>query len=288
VNVVPETSQQQPVWLWPNLLSLDAPVIAVLWLHLIAVCGRIPISRVASLTLGLVVWLIYAADRLFDGLRSDPTAVQSPRHRFYRTHRKVLLAVLLGVLALTCCICLELDPRTLLFGTLIMLVIVGYFLVVHWAGPLWRWRFPKEAVVAIVFGVGTFFPALVHARGLSAAMAVSLVLFVMLCWLNVVLIEYAEWVRLRRRLVEMPHSSTVIGGKHLLAVGVVLAIASLWLMQPAGFRADRSVLLAIFLSALALAGLGIYWRKLSTNAVRVLADATLLTPAFVLLFLHRY
>ncbi len=287
MNVLQETSTQQPVWLWPNLLSLDAPVIAVLWLHLFAVSGRIAISPVATLTLGMVVWLIYATDRLFDGLRSSPLAVQSPRHRFYRSHRNVLLPLLVGVLGLTCFLCLELDPRTLLFGTLLMLVIGGYFLVVHWVGPLWRWRFPKEAVVAMVFGMGTFFPAFIHARRVSAAMAISLALFIVLCWLNVVLIEYAEWIRLRRRVAEMPHTSTVSGGKHLLAIGVVIAIASLWLMEPLEFRADRSVLLAICLSALALAGLGFYWRKLSTNAVRVLADATLLTPAFVLLFLHR-
>lgn len=287
MNILQETSAQVPVWLWPNLLSLDAPVIAVLWLHLFAVCSGIRVSFLARLTLGLVVWLIYAADRLFDGMRSSALALQSPRHRFYRAHRKVLLPCFVGVLVLTAGICLELDLRTLLFGVLLMLVIAGYFVIVHYAAPLGRWHFPKETVVAIVFGVGTFSPALIHAHGLSTAMAISLGLFVMLCWLNLVLIEYAEWVRLRRRLQETPHVSTVAGGKHLLAIGIVLAIASLWLMEPTGFRADRSVLCAISLSALAMAGLGFYWSKLSTNAVRVLADATMLTPAFVLLFVHR-
>lgn len=284
--MIPDVSPPQPLWLWPNLLSLDAPLIAVLWLHLFALSGRIRVSPLVSLVLGLVVWLIYAADRLLDGLRPEPLQLQSPRHRFYRTHRKVLLALLLGVLCLTARVCLKLDPRTLLFGTLMMLAIAGYFAVVHWAGPLWRWRFPKEAVVAIAFAVGVLFPALIHAHKFAGPMLILLALFVMLCWLNVVLIEYAEWVQLRRCRQETPHGSTLSGGRHLLAIGIFLAIVSLWLMERTGFRADRSVLLAISLSALALAGLGSYWRKLSTNAVRVLADAALLTPAFVLLFLH--
>ena len=282
----PKASPPHPVWLWPNLLSLDAPLIAVLWLHLFALSGHIRISPVVSLVLGLVVWLIYAADRLLDGLRSTPFQVQSPRHHFYYTHRKVLLAVLLGVFCLTACICLRLDPPTLLFGTLMMLGIAGYFALVHWAGPLWRWSFPKEAAVAIGFAIGALFPALIHANRFAAPMAVLLLLFVALCWLNVVLIEYAEWVRLRRCREEMPHGSTLRGGRHLLAIGVFVAIVSLWLMERNGFRADRSLLLAIFLSALALAGLGFHWRKLSINVVRVLADVALLTPAFVLLFTH--
>ena len=281
-----EATPSRPLWLWPNLLSLDAPLIAVLWLHLFALSGRVHLPPTVSLVLGLVVWLIYAADRLLDGLRDTESALQSPRHRFYRTHRKGVLAILLAVLCLTSCICLELDPRTLLFGALMMLVMAAYFGVVHWAGPLWLWRFPKEAAVAIVFGAGSFFPALIRAHKLSYPMAVAPVLFVTLCWLNVVLIEYAEWNRLRRCGSAPPHGSTLRGGRHLLAIGMAIASVSLGLMERTGFRADRSVLCAISLSALALGGLGSYWRKLSTDAVRVLADATLLTPALVLLFLH--
>ena len=285
--MLPEDSPSQPVWLWPNLLSLDAPLIAVLWLHLFALSGRIHVSLIVSLTLGLAVWIIYAADRLLDGLRANPLDAQSPRHRFYRKHRNVLLAILAGVLCLTSYCCLELDPRTLLFGALMMLVMAGYFAVVHWLGPLWSWRFPKEAAVAIGFAVGTLFPALIHARKFAAPMAAMLILFAVLCWLNLVLIEYAEWVRLHRCRKETPHVSTLRGGKHLLVIGVLVAIVALWLMERTAFHAGRSALLAICLSAVALAGLGFYWRRLSMNAVRVLADAAMLTPVFVLLFPHR-
>src|ERR1700744_1199150 len=45
----------RPGWLWPNLLSLDAPLIAVLWLHLFAAAGHIRIAPLVTVSLVLVV-----------------------------------------------------------------------------------------------------------------------------------------------------------------------------------------------------------------------------------------
>ncbi len=272
-----------PFWLWPNLLSLDAPLIAVLWLHLIAVSGQIRISPIVTLALALVVWLIYVADRLLDGSRADPLAALPARHQFYRAHRKLWFSLLVSGLALTCCICLDLDPRTLLFGTLLILVVAGYFAAVHRA----RFRFPKEAAVAVVFAIGTFFPAWIHAQGWTGAMTVSLILFIAICWLNTTLIEYAEWAGLRQRGSAKPHASTLIGGNHLLQIGTSVAIIAFVMAQLRMTQAEHLILLAVSISALALAGLGFCWQKFSMNMVRVLADATLLTPVVVLVFLHR-
>ena len=147
-------STEHQWWLWPNLLSLDAPLISVLWMQLFAVSARVHISPFVTLALALVVWLIYVADRLLDGLRADPQTLLSARHQFYRVHRKLWFTALLAVLALTCCVCLELNARMLELGTLLMLIVAGYFAVVHWICLRWRLRFPKEAVVALVFGVG--------------------------------------------------------------------------------------------------------------------------------------
>ena len=205
VVAAPAVLSNRPLWLWPNLLSLDAPLIAVLWLYLLAVSGQIRISPLVTLALGLVVWLIYIADRLLDGLHAGPLAL-SARHQFYRVHRGTWFSILFGVLVLTCCVCFELDARTLTFGTLLMLAVAGYFAAVHQMRGRWRLRFPKEAVVAVVFGIGTFFPAWLKARESNAEMAITLGLFIAICWLNTTLIECAEWVGLRQRSSETPHS----------------------------------------------------------------------------------
>ena len=54
------------LWLWPNLLSLDAPIVALLWQILFARCFHARVETLPSVLLVLAVWLIYAADRTLD------------------------------------------------------------------------------------------------------------------------------------------------------------------------------------------------------------------------------
>jgi hypothetical protein len=247
---------------------------------------HVRISPLVTLALALVVWLIYVADRLLDGLRTDALARLPARHQFYRDHRAALACLLLGILVVTCCICLELDARTLELGTLLMLAVVCYFAVVHSMRTQWGVRFPKEMVVALLFGIGTIFPVWIHTLRANSLTAIGWAFFVVICWLNLVLIEYAEWIGLRDRSSEAPHRSSIAAGKRLPIVCGGVALIALSLSALSVTTSEHGVLLAVTLSALALAALGLYWRKLSIHAVRVLADATLLTPAVILLFLH--
>ena len=65
-RVVP-AEHRKPLWLYPNLLSLDAPLVAVAWLHVFARTWRLDYHPwEAYVTLGLAVWVIYVADRLLD------------------------------------------------------------------------------------------------------------------------------------------------------------------------------------------------------------------------------
>src|SRR6478609_9082655 len=86
------------LWLWPNLLSLDAPIVAVLWQILFARCFQVEVDPLGELLLLMTVWLIYAADRTLDAWRGD---VHSPRHEFYRRHWRGLLPGWIAVLSLT-------------------------------------------------------------------------------------------------------------------------------------------------------------------------------------------
>ena len=55
-----------PWWLWPNLLSLDAPILAVLWQDFLSHRYAVPLRLPGRLALFLTVWAIYVADRLLD------------------------------------------------------------------------------------------------------------------------------------------------------------------------------------------------------------------------------
>ena len=56
-----------PWWLWWNVLSLDAPMVAVAWALVFAKSASVVLPGAEVAALGLVVWLIYTVDRLLDG-----------------------------------------------------------------------------------------------------------------------------------------------------------------------------------------------------------------------------
>src|SRR3984885_4154149 len=82
-----------PFWLWPNLLSLDAPLVAILWQGYLAYRFGLPLRPAGRLVLGLTVWAIYLFDRLLDA-RQPPALHEAARHRYYRRHSKVMTALL--------------------------------------------------------------------------------------------------------------------------------------------------------------------------------------------------
>lgn len=270
------------MWLWPNLLSLDAPAIAFLWLRFFAETMHLYIEPTAGVALALTVWLIYVGDRLLDGWDIDAGEAIPARHEFYRIHRKPLAAAVPMGLALDIWVCLRLDLATCYAGLALSLAVVAYFGAVH----LLRLRIPKQAVVALLFSTGTLLPVWIGSNDSTSAMILML-LFMAVCWLNVVLIEYSEWIWFGRSRPKMPHVSTVAAGPHLPWLAALVGVTvGAFLFLPA-LRPNSPALVAIALSAVALAALGAFRRHLSGESVRVLADAALLTPLFVLPFLLR-
>ncbi len=87
---IPPATQARPRtpwWLWPNVLSLDAPLVAVLWQEALGRAHHVRLLPGCDLALGLAVWLIYIVDRTLDGFTAAPDQQLSVRHAFYRRHR---------------------------------------------------------------------------------------------------------------------------------------------------------------------------------------------------------
>jgi len=242
-------------WLWPNLLSLDAPLVAVLWQILFARCFQVPVDALAAVLLLLTVWLIYAADRTLDAWKGE---CHSPRHEFYRRRWRVLLPVWLAVLGLTGWLAAEhLSPGLFLRGVILLAAVGIYFALVH-SGIL---RWPKEAAVGVLFALGASLAAWSKVK--TPADVATILLFSGLCWMNCIAIQRWEGERL-----DWSPS----------AAAIVLACAAVFLLC-----AHRPVLGGAELaSAFAFLLLDRVHRNLSADAVRVLADVALLSP---LLFL---
>jgi len=87
-------ARKTPWWLWTHVLSLEAPLVAVLWQHALAHAHGLRLSPMLDLGLALACWVIYVIDRTLDTFSADKADL-SLRHGFYRRHRRVLL---LGVI----------------------------------------------------------------------------------------------------------------------------------------------------------------------------------------------
>src|SRR5262245_35757149 len=74
-------------WQWPTVLSLDAPVVALLWQWLLARSARVTLGSAEAFVLGSSVWLAYAADRWIEGWRLAPDQIRTQRHAFYQRWR---------------------------------------------------------------------------------------------------------------------------------------------------------------------------------------------------------
>jgi hypothetical protein len=243
------------VWLWPNLLSLDAPVVALLWQILFARCFHARVDLLPSILLVLAVWLIYAADRTLDAWTGSGVR---PRHEFYRRHWRMLLPLWISVLAAGSALAwTRLTPELFLRGLALGGAVILYFTLLHHG----IFQKTKEAAVAVLFALGATLSAWPNIR--SAADIEAIILFSCLCWINCVAIEHWEG-----------ESKWPIAA----AAGFV-AVAAVMLL----LFSSRPILGgAVAASALCFVLLDCARRRFSRDALRVLADVALLSPLFLL------
>ncbi|MDB4553977.1 hypothetical protein N9012_05970 [Akkermansiaceae bacterium] len=86
--------ERAPWWLWPNLLSLDAPLVALAWAWMFSnAWGVVSVPWQLWATLGVSVWIVYVLDRIVDASREGDAKLLDARHHFHRRHSKVFLRV---------------------------------------------------------------------------------------------------------------------------------------------------------------------------------------------------
>jgi len=241
--------------LWPNLLSLDAPLVALLWQILFARCFHARVDLLPSVLLVLAVWLIYAADRTIDAWTGSGGRA---RHEFYRRHWRTLLPLWFFALAAGAVVALTRLASEIFWGGVTLGVAVTlYFGLLH-AGVFQK---SKEAAVAVLFALGATLSAWQNVR--SAADIEAIALFSCLCWINCVAIEHWE-----------SESTWPVAA----AAGCVGLAALLLLVF-----SNRPVLGgAVAASVLGFVALDCTRRRFSRDALRVLADVALMSPVFLL------
>jgi len=258
---------RSPTWLWPNLLSLDAPIVALIWQLLFARSFHVRVPWPATLLLAACVWMIYVADRLLDSLTCQP---HTARHLFHRSHfSSFVLGLGLCILASLALLLTKVDAGVRAAGLPMTAAMAAYFALVHAAPAAWQKYWPKELAVAILFALGTCLPVYAEAPAAGPAMLPSLALFANVCWMNAVAID--RWERKQAPAWLVPLALTASGlalalsisGHPWLYCAAAFAAASLaWLIQRRERISldKRCVLADAVLAAPALSALLMLWR----------------------------
>ena len=277
----PRTAQRAVPTIWLNLVCLDAPIVAVLWLCLFARTFHLPVLPGNAVALFLTAWLIYLADRLADASVLKAELPRSLRQAFCLRHREIWISALLLIGGFD----LYVIWRSVAAGTFFAGAVVGilaliYLALNHPRGLIWRSLPIKEVAIGLLFTAGTLVALLpVPAPSGGAFIACGLV-FACLCSLNC--ISIASWERELDRAqgkisVATCHPRFV---RHARKVGASLAFISL--VMASIYRPAAPIFGCVAASALLLALLDTL-AKPGVDQRTAMADLVLLTPIIPLI-----
>lgn len=294
-----------PWWLWWNILSFDAPMVAVAWALVFARSAGVVLPGAEMGALGLVVWLIYTVDRLLDG-QSGGVAVSGgapasrdvsrseakafgpalrQRHVFHRIHARAVACAAAGVATFTAILVLtQIGEAVLRLAVPLGTILLLYMAWVHLGRRRVLARVPKEVAVGGVFAAGVALPVWSRIGARRWEFFLLALLFAAVCTLNCVAIE--EWERARARgreldATERPLSAANFGsGKFAVALAVCAALLTPVVRLRGEFSAIGA---AIAASALLILLLDLMRERISADGLRVLVDVALLLPALTVL-----
>ena len=279
----PSAAERPRWWQWPTILSLDAPVVVVLWQWILAGAASVALGVPEAVVLGCSVWLAYAADRWIEACRLAPESIRTHRHRFHQRWRWPVFAAWAIVLGLDLCTAFRwLPPSELLAGAWVLVPVAAYLLSHQLVHRRSRWRAPKElCVAALLAGGAAVFIVCLPAADVGR-MAIPLVLFALLCFSNCALISVWEDEVDRSQgqtslALQLGRAAAILGSLPW-AVALLCAAARLLAGRGAGTASLCGVASAVLLGLVGLAE-----PRIGRVRARVLADVALMTPVVPLL-----
>ncbi|MGC6467249.1 MAG: hypothetical protein ACON5N_16850 [Akkermansiaceae bacterium] len=189
--------EKVPWWLWPNLLSLDAPLVAIAWAWMFArAWGVVSVPWELWITLGGTVWMIYVADRLIDIRKTKNRESLDKRHYFHDRFRAIFLAgvVLAGGWGVYSALW-ALAENVLYYGLFVIFLAGFYFLISLTRSGGEHTGISKNFVAGLTFAYGTaagihaYSPVFVFSEMLFSW---EVLLFAGLCTINMTAIDFWE------------------------------------------------------------------------------------------------
>ncbi|MGB6219808.1 hypothetical protein [Haloferula sp.] len=271
-------------------MSLDAPLVAVVWLFMFSRAWRVDFHPWQSYAaLGLTVWIIYVTDRLLDvRVRSASDPSLGLRHDFHAKHWKAfsvgLVVAVLGVVWLT----LKALPVEVIHYSIPIVVMVGsFFVLVVMAPKTSEIPYFRNILAGMTFGLGTSLAAHIYIPMESFMEMIGsreVISFGVLCVLNISAIHL--WEHSRR--TDDPEIRAADELSLTLPL-ILLGAAALWFAfqdnpgmfgssMKGGESQTRPFFYAVMVSAALLQVINRTRDRFSMDALRSLADAAMIVP----------
>ena len=273
---------RKPFWMLPNLLSLDAPLVAVVWLYLFARTWGVNYHPGHEyMVLGLAVWVLYVSDRLLDAYLHGDAPRCKARHHFHRKHWRKFLgaAVLAGITALA--MVLTKSPMAIYSYLVVEAILVsGFFAFVTFASAAEdEIPYAKNILAGAAFAFGTAMVAHVYLydRGIRDLLfSREFIGFAVLCILNISAIDLWEHAD-RSPDLEVQATDEL----SLTLPLALLGAASLFFALQNEAQSSRPFFYSILTGAALLHILNRTRARFSMESLRVLADLAMVAPALV-------
>lgn len=156
-------SKRTPIWLLPNLLSLDAPIVAVVWMWILSKSLRVVyVETHAYWLLAAAVWCVYVIDRIFDYHKhKDLVQEVNTRYLFHWKYRKLLIPVVIGVAVYIGDISLNIASEALLTAGLSGVGMI-FLYILAWKFDKGEVAYAKNFIAAMTFAFGVAAPIVVE------------------------------------------------------------------------------------------------------------------------------
>ena len=282
--------ERAPWWLWPNLLSLDAPLVALAWAWMFSnAWGVVSVPWQLWATLGASVWIIYALDRIVDARREGDLKLLDARHHFHRRYSQVFFRVItIGIFFCLYSVMLNLAQTVLQYGFFVILCAVVYFVIAFNQSNSEQSGLGKNLVAGLTFSYGA--SAGVHAYSPvlpfgDMVFSSEVLLFAALCVINMTAIDF--W---RLKGEDDEDAAAVLNLGTLLVAGVAMYIYISTLKREAFFFNEdfyhEQVFYKPFAVGVLVVSAGFFLlnqarRKFEAEAYRVLVDVAVVAPVFV-------
>ena len=273
-------ARSRPWWLWPNLLSLDAPLVALAWQEVFArALLPLELDWMQRGLLAVCVWLAYCGDRLLDARRLPEGPVESDRHAFAREYSRTLIMAWGMGLVLAVVLALQIPLRELLIGLVLLVVVAGYFALHHLQSTRVRAGRWKELMVGVGFAVGTLFFVAMD-RQLTVPFLLAAAAWAGLCVMNCLMI--AGWDRERDAAMAQHSLAQRWSGMERSLPMMAIFLSALVLAASLMEGRLLPIAVVIMVSLVALLELARRPGRFSPETCHVLADVVLLTPILTL------